>query len=222
MGTPDYISPEQVKGKRGDARSDIYAMGVMLYEMLTGKDALQRPNPFAIMNDRLLNNPMPPREVNPEISPELQEIIYRAMERDPQQPLSQRPRLRERSGTSRAGGRGGTRRAAQLEAAALALGAQDCHVRGARADSRHHLRPAAAGRTARVGAGFKVSSFIHWVPHESCRNLSPICGFRAFPSALLLLHAGAARNGFALAGIAVQLIGLALAFRGHYTLDEEH
>ncbi len=37
MGTPDYISPEQVKGKRGDGRSDIYAMGMMLYEMLTGK-----------------------------------------------------------------------------------------------------------------------------------------------------------------------------------------
>jgi serine/threonine-protein kinase len=83
MGTPDYISPEQVKGKRGDARSDIYAMGVMLYEMLAGKTPWQGPNAFAIMNDRLLNNPVPPREVNPEITPQLQEIIYRAIERDP-------------------------------------------------------------------------------------------------------------------------------------------
>ncbi|HTD21532.1 MAG TPA: serine/threonine-protein kinase [Terriglobales bacterium] len=83
MGTPDYISPEQVKGKRGDARSDLYALGVMLYEMLTGRVPFQGPNPFAIMNDRLLNNPVPPREVNPEISPQLQEIIYRALERDP-------------------------------------------------------------------------------------------------------------------------------------------
>ena len=83
MGTPDYISPEQVKGKRGDGRSDVYALGVMLYEMLTGKTPFQGPNAFAIMNDRLLNNPIPPREVNPEVSPELQEVIYRALERDP-------------------------------------------------------------------------------------------------------------------------------------------
>jgi serine/threonine-protein kinase len=83
MGTPDYISPEQVKGKRGDGRSDIYAMGVMLYEMLTGKVPFSGPNAFATMNERLLNNPVPPRELDPGISAELQEIIYRAMERDP-------------------------------------------------------------------------------------------------------------------------------------------
>jgi eukaryotic-like serine/threonine-protein kinase len=83
MGTPDYISPEQVKGKRGDARSDIYALGVMLYEMLTGKVPFTGSNPFLIMNDRLLNNPVPPREIDPAISPQLQEVIYRALERDP-------------------------------------------------------------------------------------------------------------------------------------------
>ena len=83
MGTPDYISPEQVKGKRGDGRSDIYALGAMFYEMLTGKVPFQGPNAFAIMNDRLLNNPIPPREIDPSITPELQEIIYRALERDP-------------------------------------------------------------------------------------------------------------------------------------------
>ena len=82
MGTPDYISPEQVKGRRGDARSDLYAVGVMLYEMLTGRVPFTGSNPFVVMNDRLLNNPVPPREIDPSISPQLQEIIYRALERD--------------------------------------------------------------------------------------------------------------------------------------------
>jgi serine/threonine-protein kinase len=51
--------------------------------MLTGKVPFQGPNAFAIMNDRLLNSPIPPREANPSLSLELQETIYRAMERDP-------------------------------------------------------------------------------------------------------------------------------------------
>lgn len=83
MGTPDYISPEQVKGNRGDGRSDVYAVGIMLYEMLTGKVPFTGNNAFVIMNDRLLNDPIPPRVANPEITEQLQEVLYRALERDP-------------------------------------------------------------------------------------------------------------------------------------------
>jgi serine/threonine-protein kinase len=83
LGTPNYISPEQVKGKRGDGRSDIFSVGVILYEMLTGKLPFSGPSPMAAMNDRLLNHPTPPRVADPSISPQLQEILYRALEREP-------------------------------------------------------------------------------------------------------------------------------------------
>ena len=83
MGSPDYISPEQVKNRRGDARSDLYAVGVILYEMLTGETPFHGANPFAVMNARLVASPRPPREINPEISPGLQAIVLRALERNP-------------------------------------------------------------------------------------------------------------------------------------------
>lgn len=83
LGTPDYISPEQVKGARGDQRSDVYALGAILYEMLTGQPPFTGPSPLAVMNERLIADPVPARELNPEISPELEEILFRALERDP-------------------------------------------------------------------------------------------------------------------------------------------
>jgi serine/threonine-protein kinase len=83
LGTADYISPEQAKGKRGDGRSDVYAMGIILYEMLTGKQPFTGSSPLEVMNDRLLNYPTPPSVVDPSISPQVQEVLYRALERDP-------------------------------------------------------------------------------------------------------------------------------------------
>lgn len=83
MGTPDYMAPEQVKGKRGDERTDIYSLGAILYEMTTGIAPFDAENPFLVMNARVTGDPVAPRERNPNIPPELEEIILHAMEREP-------------------------------------------------------------------------------------------------------------------------------------------
>ncbi len=83
MGTPDYMAPEQVKGKRGDARTDIYALGAMLYEMVTGTAPFDGANPYMIMNARLGGDPIAPRKRTKEVPSEVEEIILHAMAQDP-------------------------------------------------------------------------------------------------------------------------------------------
>jgi serine/threonine-protein kinase len=83
LGTPDYMAPEQVKGQRGDERTDIYSLGAILYEMVTGHLPFEGENAYMVMNARLVSDPIAPRTHNASLRPEIEEIILHAMARDP-------------------------------------------------------------------------------------------------------------------------------------------
>jgi len=83
VGTPDYMAPEQVGGRRGDVRTDIYATGTMLYEMLTGELPYSGANAQSLMRSKQNDDPRPPRQLVSSISPEVEEIIMHAIERSP-------------------------------------------------------------------------------------------------------------------------------------------
>lgn len=84
VGTPDYMSPEQLRGERGSAASDIYAVGVVLYEMLCGRTPFEDENIFAAMNQRISRDPPSILQFNPHISPALATVVMRAIRRDPE------------------------------------------------------------------------------------------------------------------------------------------
>ncbi len=84
IGTLEYMAPEQVRGQETDGRSDIYALGMMLYEVLTGKLPFDTDNEFELMKSQTEMTPTRPREINPAISEEVEAAIMKAIEKDPE------------------------------------------------------------------------------------------------------------------------------------------
>ncbi len=85
MGTGPYIAPEQIFKNRSDPRSDIYSLGVLLYYLATNVRPFGVPQAQSSLKNRLWRDPVPPRRLNPEIPPALQEVILRCLEVDPEQ-----------------------------------------------------------------------------------------------------------------------------------------
>jgi serine/threonine-protein kinase len=83
IGTAQYLSPEQARGERVDARSDLYSTGCLLYELLTGRPPFLGDSPVAIAYQHVRENPVPPSRVDPEVPQWADAIVLRAMEKDP-------------------------------------------------------------------------------------------------------------------------------------------
>jgi Tol biopolymer transport system component/tRNA A-37 threonylcarbamoyl transferase component Bud32 len=85
LGTPAYMSPEQLEGRPATTASDIYALGLVIYEMVTGARPFQGDTPISAALKRLSETPIPPRKFEPELSPAWESAILRCLERDPTQ-----------------------------------------------------------------------------------------------------------------------------------------
>jgi eukaryotic-like serine/threonine-protein kinase len=94
FGTPDYMAPEQVQGDRGDARTDVYAVGVMLFEMLTGDVPYHGDSPLAVMSQRVTTDAPLLRSKRADLPPELEAVVWRALRRDPAERYASMAELR--------------------------------------------------------------------------------------------------------------------------------
>src|SRR5439155_215919 len=83
IGTPDYMSPEQISGMELDARSDLYSAGVVLFECLTGRLPFEAESMYALMAKRLEEPPPDPRALNAEVPEQLAQVIMKAMAKEP-------------------------------------------------------------------------------------------------------------------------------------------
>jgi serine/threonine protein kinase len=85
MGTPSYMSPEQVKGRAVDGRSDIFSLGVMLYEMVTGEKPFPGQNITTVIYKIVNEDPIPPRQLDPSIHPGISAVIMKALCKEPEE-----------------------------------------------------------------------------------------------------------------------------------------
>jgi len=95
LGTASYLSPEQAQGQTVDARSDIYSLGCVLYEMLTGAAPFTGDSPVSIAYKHVKEDPVPPRRLNPDVTPDLEAVVMKMLAKNPANRYQTADELRE-------------------------------------------------------------------------------------------------------------------------------
>ncbi len=94
LGTAHYVSPEQAQGRTLDPRTDLYSLGVVLYELSTGRVPFDAESPVSVALKQVNEDPIPPRQINPDIPPSLEAVILRAMSKSPSERYSSAEEMR--------------------------------------------------------------------------------------------------------------------------------
>ena len=153
VGTAQYLSPEQARGGEVDPRSDLYSLGVVLYELLTGKTPFDGDTPVEIAMKHLSNAPKPPSELRPDIPPELDMVVLRALAKDPDDRYQSADEME--ADLDRVA-RGAPVAAATIDTATQVL-SRPATAAAAAADRRDDDRAAAGSRSARRRSSRKRS-----------------------------------------------------------------
>lgn len=144
IGTPGYMAPEQIEGKEITKQTDIYAFGVLLYEMLTGSVPFTASSPRAVLTKHLCEIPVPVGTVNPKVPPSVERVVMQALEKAPQ--------ARQRDMAEAMAGLQGTSRQATEDMREAALGLQEGGPQSG-ADPFAIPAPPAGARWKRIGGG---------------------------------------------------------------------
>lgn len=153
LGTPSYMSPEQAQGGRVDRRSDIFSLGAILYELLTGEKAFPGRTPTAIIHKILYGDPIPVRVVEPGIEPALEKIVRKALAKDPFRRYQSCRQMQEELHAFRTSQKKGAKGSAHLAGANVSAPANASHLNGGqRAQDGEQRAEVRASVKARVAA----------------------------------------------------------------------
>ncbi|QHC21017.1 protein kinase domain-containing protein [Streptomyces sp. GS7] len=151
-GTPAYLSPEQISGVEIDHRADLYAMGCLLYELLTGAPPFQADSPFAVMHHHLFTEPVPLTRLSPQIPPAVAAVVARALRKNPAERFEDAAAMRTALADALGAASAPTMRADTLPTPTPTPAAAHSRSTTALRRLRAALRPSTAGALALIGS----------------------------------------------------------------------